>query len=941
MSYDLGTAHGKITLDYDGGPAAEDADDDIKRLQRSSKEADGDLKRFGKTLGKVFGVIGKAAAITGLVVGLTSAAIQAGALGVQLLGIIPPLLQIGSLVGALPALLLAGVAAVGVLAAAFVGVGDAIGAAFSGDLEKFNEALEKLSPQAREFAQGVRAIVPGLKAVQQGIQDAFFANNLQDLFPRLLGGLRSLVPQLNQVAAQFGGMTRQVLAFAGSQETIDLFRGAIGLLQRALIDLTPAIQPILNGLRDVGRVGLEFLEPMTDNVADLAIRFGQWMSSVANGGQLFGWMQGAAQTLGTLKDIAEGFGGALLGIFRIAEQTGGGLLNTLAEIGAAFNAFVNSAQGQEAIGSMFTAILEVARQLAPVFTTLAGTVLQALGPALLRLAQNVGPILLDVVQRLAPALTPVAEALADVLIAVAPLLPVLAQAAAVIATLLAGALTNLAGVLGPIIEMFASGLAGAWETLMPLATELATQLLPVMAEAGLELAKAFAPLIPSIIQLAQALVANLLPVLPQIASLLAEQLVPALVELATVLGKEGVKALEQFVALIPVLVSILSVLLPIFVTWFSYIIRTVAAVIQLLSWIRQLPGVLLGLAVALVQLIGKGLVAAWNAIVNFGTQVFGFFSALPGRIASFLSALPGMLADLFTRALNGALFAVGFGIGLIIAQITKMPVAIGRALAALPGMLLDLHRRAWDAVFNFVTSSISKIIGLVGRMAGRARSALSNLLPTLRNAGTQALNGLRTAVEQGIAKVLRLANDLPGKIKRGIGNLGSLLRSAGADLIRGLINGMESLIGRALDIARNAANKIKDGIKSALSIGSPSRIMVKFGEWTIEGLIIGMRRMFGLLGKTADAVANSVVAPTATAVYVPTSLPTTSSSTRRPQDDPDAGGTFGPYIIQVGEKTFVEMVVDAVTGVPKVIDKAAREGGRKNAWANSGRAAVA
>jgi hypothetical protein len=940
MSYDLGTARGKITLEYDGGREADKADDDIERIRRSSEKADNDLKKFGKTLGKVFSVLGKATAAVGLTVALAQGAVQAAALGVQLLGIIPSLVQIGSLIAAVPAALLAAGVAAGVLAAAFSGVGDSIKAAFSGDLEKFNEALEKLSPQAREFAQGIRAVVPALKAVQQGIQDAFFASNLQDFLPRIVAGFRELAPQLNQVAAQFGGMARQVLQFATSRESLNLVSGAVGLLQRGLIALTPTIEPILNGLRDVGRVGLEFLGPMVDNVTQLGIRFGDWLSQVANGGQLLGWMEGAADTLSTLASIAKNFGGAFSGIFQIAEQTGGGLLNVINQIATALNNFVNSAEGQEVIAGLFTAIMEVARQLTPVFTELVKVVGGALGPALLRLAQEAGPILLQVVERLGPALTPLAEALVDVLIAVLPLLPAIAQIASVLATVLAGALTNVVAALGPFIEMWSGALLAAWETIAPLAQQLGATLLPAMAEAGLALAEALAPLAPVLVELAQTIVSSLLPHLPELAALFRDEIVPALVQLAEVIAEEGVAALRQFIPLIPILVDLMVLLVPLFAQWVGFILRVAAAMVQLMGFIRGLPALLIGLAVALVQLIGQGLSAAWNAIVNFGTQVFGFFAALPGRIGAFLAALPGVLLDLFTRAINGALFAIGFGIGLIIAQVTKMPVAIGKALAALPGILLNLFQRAWSAVTNLVTTGIARVVGFFQALPGRIRSAVSGLLGVLRTAGSQAINGMQTAITQGITKVLNAARALPGRIRSAIGNLAGLLRSAGADLIQGLINGMQSLIGRAVDIARNAANKIKEGIKSALRIGSPSRIMIQFGEWTVEGLIVGMRNLFGLLGKTAEAMASTAIAPTATGATNTTPLITVNGAPgpdNRRDDGDERPPYFGPYVIQVGDKALVEMVVDAVSGVPQVVSRTAKEGERQLAWANPGR----
>lgn len=937
MSYDLGTAHGKITLDYDGGPAARDADNDIKRIQRSSKDADSDLKKFGRTLGNVFGVIGKATAVTSLAVGLANGAIQAAALGVQLLGIIPVLAQIGTLAAALPAVILTGVAAVGILKAAFLGVGDAISEAFSGDLEKFNEALEKLSPQARQFAVAFREAVPALKAVQQGIQDAFFSNNLEALLPRVVAGLRSMVPTLNQISTQFGGMARQVVAFATSQASVNLIQSALNLLQRSLINLTGAIQPVLTGLRDVGRVGLEFLQPLSDRIGTLATDFGEWLSAISNGGDLLGWMQQAADTLGTLRDIAFLFGDAIGGVLQIAEQTGGGLLGTIRQIALAFNNFVDSAAGQQALTAVFTALMEVARQLAPVFTTLAGAVGSALGPALARLATNIGPLLVDTVERIAPALSPLAEAAADLLIAVAPLLPVMGQIAAVLATVLAGAVSSLTRALGPLIQVFAGALLGAWEQLMPVATELATRVLPIAAQAGLALARAFAPLVPVIIRFAQTIIDSLLPHLPELERLMVDKIVPAVVQLAQVFADQAIVALNQLIPLIPILVSAMVLLLPLFVNAVTFTLRLVAAIIQLATWVRQIPPLILMLTVGLVQLIGQALATAWSAIVSFGSRVIGFFQALPGRVLGFLAALPGMLFRLWTGAMSRMLFAIGFGIGLAVLAVTRLPGLIVRGLAALPGLLFNLFRSAWNSVVSIVTGAVSRLVGLAQSLPGRIRSGISSLGSLISSVARSAWNGLTTQFTNGVNRAVSLARQLPGKVKSGLGNLGSLLYGAGRDLIQGLINGMSSLIGKAVDIAKNAANKVKDGIMSALRIGSPSRVMYQIGEWTVEGLIGGMESLLGELGRTASTLAQTAIVPTATTVTTPAGLPTTVAVNLPPTTADTTPRTFGPYAIQVGDKTLVEIVIDAVNGNPRVVSRAAKEGDRQNSWANSGR----
>lgn len=941
MSYDLGTAHGKITLEYDGSREAEKAEEDIEDVGQQAKRSDRDVKDFARSLSKAFSVIGKAGAITILTAGLTNGAIQAAALGVQLLGIIPSLLSISSLVATLPALFLTGAAAAGVLKAAFAGVGDAITEAIEGDLTKFNEALEKLSPQAKEFAIAFKDAVPALKAVQQGIQDAFFASNLQDFLPNVIGLLKTLSPQLNQVAAQFGGMARQVLAFATSAEGVQIAQRAVGLLQASLVNLTPAIRPILQGLKDVGQVGLDFLEPMSTTVGRLATQFGNWLSAIADGGQLLGWMREAVSTLSTLGQILARLGDGLFGILQIAEQTGGGLLNTLNEMALAFNNFVDSAAGQEAIASAFTAILEVARQLAPIFTIIAQAIGSSLGPALARLAVDLGPVLQDAVERLVPALAPLAEALVDLILAVAPILPVVAQLAAVLGTQLATALGAVARLIGPLVEQFGGVLAEAFAKLLPVAMELATRALPIAAEAGVALAAALAPLAPVILEFAQALIDELLPYLPDLMDA-AQQLIPPLAELAALFAGQLGVALQSLIPILPVLVGAFVGMVTTFATITTWLVRLATLFGQLIALLPQIPAMLVALGNTIRDAFLSAVSAAWNALSGFRSDVLEFFTNLPGQIAAFLAALPGLLFNLFTDALNRALFAVGYGIGLVVKLVTDWPNMVARALSSLGGIISGIFTSAWNTAVSLVRSGISRVQSLATTLPGRIRSAISSLIGLLRSILTTAWNNAVNAVKSGVDRAAAAARALPGRLRSAVGNLGGILYNAGRDLIQGLINGMNALIDRAVGIARSAANKIKDGIASALRFGSPSKVMIQFGKWTVEGLIIGMQSLFRQLSATASTMAQSAIAPTAnyavsTAGGAPMNVTYTVPNDRGDDGEGSGRGFFGPYIIKIGDKTLAEFVVDAMTGNPKAVAKAAKEGDRVGAWTNPGR----
>lgn len=84
------------------------------------------------------------------------------------------------------------------------------------------------------------------------------------------------------------------------------------------------------------------------------------------------------------------------------------------------------------------------------------------------------------------------------------------------------------------------------------------------------------------------------------------------------------------------------------------------------------------------------------------------------------------------------------------------------------------------------------------------------------------------------------------------------LKQIGKDIIQGLINGIKDKIKAVSDAVKDIASKITGKIKSILGIKSPSRVFMQFGEWTSEGLAIGIENMKGLAESAAEKLGASV-----------------------------------------------------------------------------------
>jgi phage-related protein len=856
MAYDLGTAKGTIELEYEGRRAVTEAEKDMDRVSKKSKDTDKSLIRLGNTLKNVF----TGAKFTGLAIGLNAAAVSAANLVVELLGVVPQLTSIASLASALPGAFVAIGASIGVIKAITAGVGDTIKAAFDPKgADKFNEAIKQLAPAAQSFAKAIHSSADSLKAYQQGIQDAFFSTSgLTSAVPRVLGVLNKIRPSVLGLATDFGRLTKQVVGFATSSKTVGFVQDSLVSFRKALAVITPTITPVLEGLRAVGGVGLQLFPRLADSVAKVATTFANWLNSIAGSGQLQTWIDTALQTLSTLGTIAKNVGGILVSIFQAAGETSGGLLNNIATLTGAFNTFLKSAEGASAIRALFTGIGAAANALAPVLTTLVGALAGALGPALVRISGVLGPALLSLVQALTPAFAPLATAIADVVTAIAPLVPPLAQIISLFAQLAAGSLSAVAAELGPLIQLFSGSLMSALQELAPVIQQALVQGLPLAAQAGQALLEAFRPLAPVLVQFAQVLGQALVDNMPQLLAM-AQSLIPVFTQLAQAISGNLVQSLTMLIPYIPQLVAAFIAFTNAILKVQEVIFTVDAFLINFGTTVASLPGKIGGALTA----VKDWFVNSFNAVQSFlGTAIatiVNFFTGLPAKIGAALAALPGAIVGAIKNGANQAAFQFGAMIGTLITMAYRLPGQIGSALSSLGSSIVGVVRSAWNTARSAFSAGISAVVGFATTLPGRVRSAISGLISAIPGVARSAWNATRTAFSSGINNAVALARSLPGRIRSAVGNLVGLLAQAGRDAVAGFVNGIRSGVGAAADAARSLGSSVLSGIKSTLRIGSPSKEMITIGRFVTQGLEIGLKAGAKSLVSTSNKLANMVV----------------------------------------------------------------------------------
>jgi phage-related protein len=234
----------------------------------------------------------------------------------------------------------------------------------------------------------------------------------------------------------------------------------------------------------------------------------------------------------------------------------------------------------------------------------------------------------------------------------------------------------------------------------------------------------------------------------------------------------------------------------------------------------------------------------------------------------------------------------------------------------------NVVRAVWNAIVSYIRAQINAVKSII--------NGVKSVVNTIRNAFQSAKN----AAQSQINAMVNLVRSLPRRISGALGNLGRLLYSKGQALIRGFINGIKSMLGAVGGAAKSIVNKVTSFLP-----GSPA----KEGPLSGRGyVLLRARRFMDDFAKGMDdgakkpaAALMGAVNPVARAVVPAASRTVSGASTAHAQ----TSGALAQrvYRVAIGDRTFADLVVDAVTGAPVAVSKASKEGSRRSAWAGSGR----
>lgn len=547
-------------------------------------------------------------------------------MGLGAAGAIPAILSLvaalgaaaGALIALVPAALAAGAVVGGTLATAFNGLGDAIKASSP---EELNEAMSRLAPSAREVVRQIRGMGEAWTALRLDVQQEMFVGLGEIIhkighayLPVLRTGLRESAMAFNDLFTGIG----EFMLEAESISDLGVIMNNTNAATRASI---PGWTALMDIMKDLAAVGSSFLPGFAEGWSRALTGFSTFIDEMRASGELEAFFRAGLDALSSFRDVLVNLGVIFYEVFSAASASGASLLDTLVLVTNTVVDFLQSAEGQTALITLFTTLNQVASALAPAFGVLlsaAAQIITIVTPALVPIAEALSAIFLAVeplIKPLAQVVAFLGEYLAAAAIALTPLLYVIAD---VVGNVLVAAMNALAPVLDSVIAIFVA-LSPTLEQVariigehLVVVIEAIAPLLPPIVDAFGEILLAMAPLVPVIAELATQMIQALLPAIEPIIDsimVLVKALAPLVTQLVNALMPVLPDIADLFVVLVeaiaPIIPMLIDALVPSIVDLVAASVRLVEALMPTLEVFIQLAKIVLPPAIAVLGFLLK------------------------------------------------------------------------------------------------------------------------------------------------------------------------------------------------------------------------------------------------------------------------------------------------------------------------------------------------
>lgn len=459
-----------------------------------------------------------------------------------------------------------------------------------------------------------------------------------------------------------------------------------------------------------------------------------------------------------------------------------------------------------------------------------------------------------------------------------------------------------------------SGIGDAFGQIGPIFSNIWAAAQPFLSGLG----QAFAPLIPQVMELSSAfsplslIFKAIQPLLPQIAALFgsfATYLADALavmVPLATTLAGSLVPVLTNLIAaVLPVVGQVLGLiagvlpqLVPLFAMLATAVVGIVAAVAPL---IVQLVGALLPVFMQLISAVLPVVVQALEAIIPAVLMVVDVLMAVLMPIIQALLPVVTMVFQTIATVIEGVMQVISGIIQVVMGVISGNWGAVWQGI-------LTLLQGVWNIIKSVVMGAITIVAGIISSVMGVISGVWNGMWTAISTWLSNTWDSITSAVDSGIKGILDWFSALPGDIMGFLSGLPGRMLEMGGQIMQGLIDGIKNIGANIAGVIGDIVGGAIDFGKSLLGINSPSRVFMEIGEFTGEGLALGIESQQKAVQRATDRLMPG--SPSSGLGYDPApivasgrTLPGSTTAEPRGLADAIRGALDGMEVVMDGRRT--------------------------------------
>ena len=176
--------------------------------------------------------------------------------------------------------------------------------------------------------------------------------------------------------------------------------------------------------------------------------------------------------------------------------------------------------------------------------------------------------------------------------------------------------------------------------------------------------------------------------------------------------------------------------------------------------------------------------------------------------------------------------------------------------------VVDAVKTKFEDMKSKVSTLMENLKTSVSNIWENIKTAIRDKVDQIKTSVTDKFNDLKTNASNKVAElktsvstkftdmltsIITTVSNIPREVKTAFTNAITRAKEAlsaapgvGRNLILGFVNGVKAAAGRLVSAVKGAVKGAIDGAKRILGIHSPSRVFMKFGEYTDEGFAIGI-----------------------------------------------------------------------------------------------------